>query len=151
MEENLRNEPAGTDRERFVPACTEAEAGNYSPLVLAFAGDAYYELAIRTMFVMRGNARPNDLNRNKNRFVKAGAQAEMMKAIEPILTERERLIFRRGKNAKPHTMAKNATVSEYHRATGFEALVGYLYLSGQTDRALELIAAGVDAVSRKEC
>ena len=83
--------------------------------------------------------------------MKAGAQAEMMKAIEPVLTERERLIFRRGKNAKPHTMAKNATVSEYHRATGFEALIGYLYLSGQTDRALELIAAGVDAVSRKEC
>ena len=144
MEENLSREELL--RMRFLPESTEAEAGNYSPLVLAFAGDAFCELIIRTMFVKRGNARPNDLNKKKNQYVKAGAQSAMMKAVEPMLTERERLIFRRGKNAKPHTMARNATVSEYHRATGFEALMGYLYLSGQVERALFLIGAGVDAV-----
>ena len=143
MEENLRTEHRGP----FVPDLSEAEAGSYSPLVLAFTGDAVYELAIRTMLVMRGNARPNDLNRMKNRLVKAAAQSAMMEIIEPMLTEEEEAIYRRGRNAKSYTMAKNATMADYRRATGFEALIGYLYLCGRSDRMYALISAGLDAVS----
>ena len=78
METNLNN---NADR-LYRPSCTEAEAGSYSPLVLAFMGDTVYETAVRTMLVMRGNARPNDLNKQKNRLVKAAAQSAMMDALE---------------------------------------------------------------------
>ena len=130
----------------YVPQLTQAEAGNYSPLVLAFMGDAVYESAVRTMLVLRGNARPHDLHARKARLVKAAAQSAMMETLEPLLTEEEEAVFRRGRNAKPYTMAKNASAGDYHRATGFEALVGYLYLSGQTDRMMELIDWGIAAI-----
>ena len=139
METNLNN---NADR-LYRPSCTEAEAGSYSPLVLAFMGDTVYETAVRTMLVMRGNARPNDLNKQKNRLVKAAAQSAMMDALEPLLTEAEEAVYRRGRNAKSYTMAKNATMGDYRRATGFEALTGYLYLSGQENRMYELLDAGI--------
>ena len=133
----------------FEPDMTEAEAGSYSPLALAFQGDAFYELAVRTMLLSEGNARPNDLNRRKRRLVNAGAQSQMMETIEPMLTEAEEAVYRRGRNAKSYTMAKNATMADYRRATGFEALVGYLYLSGRKERAYALIAAGISALGEK--
>ena len=139
METNLNN---NADR-LYRPSCTEAAAGSYSPLVLAFMGDTVYETAVRTMLVMRGNARPNDLNKQKNRLVKAAAQSAMMDALEPLLTEAEEAVYRRGRNAKSYTMAKNATMGDYRRATGFEALIGYLYLSGQEKRMYELLDAGI--------
>lgn len=134
--------------ELFVPDCTAAEAGNYSPLVLAFAGDAAYELLIRTMLVKRGNAHLNDLNRRKASFVKASAQSRMMAAIEPYLTQAEADIYKRGRNAKTEHTAKNASVQDYRRATGFEALMGYLYLQGETERMLELVRIGVESEER---
>ena len=91
METNLNN---NADR-LYRPSCTEAEAGNYSPLVLAFMGDTVYETAVRTMLVMHGNARPNDLNKQKNRLVKAAAQSAMMDTLEPLLTEAEEAVYRR--------------------------------------------------------
>ena len=142
MEENLK--------ELFISEMTPMEAGNYSPLVLAFAGDAAYELAIRTMLVKRGNAHLNDLNRRKASFAKASAQSRMVSVIEPMLTEEEAAILRRGRNAKSVTTAKNAKVSDYRRATGFEALIGYLYLTGRTERMLELIRAGVESEGLKK-
>ena len=145
METNLNN---NADR-LYRPSCTEAEAGSYSPLALAFQGDAFYELAVRTMLLSEGNARPNDLNRRKRRLVNAGAQSQMMETIEPMLTEAEEAVYRRGRNAKSYTMAKNATMADYRRATGFEALVGYLYLSGRKERAYALIAAGISALGEK--
>ncbi len=128
---------------RFLPKSTDEEAGSYSPLTLAFLGDSVYELSIRTMLMNQGNARPNEINKRKNQYVKAGAQSAMMDAIEPLLNSREAGIYRRGRNAKSYTMAKNATMTEYRRATGFEALMGYLYLSGQTERIFELIDVGL--------
>ncbi len=122
---------------------SEREAGNYSPLVLAFLGDAVYELYIRTMLTRNGNARPKDLNRRKAGLVKAAAQSALIAEIEPLLTDREEEIYRRGRNAHPAAMAKNATVADYRRATGFEALAGYLYLTGQTERLVELIRKGI--------
>ena len=112
----------------FVPEMTKEEALMYAPLTLAFLGDAVYELAIRL----------------SSALAKAGAQSIAMEAIEPILNEDELSVYRRGRNAKSHTMAKNATVIDYRRATGFEALIGYLYLTGQKERYLELIRIGVE-------
>ncbi len=143
MEEQTRY---GTDE--FLPKCTTAEAGSYSPLTLAFLGDSVYELCIRTMLLNGGNARPNDLNKRKNALVKASAQSSMMEAIEPLLNEQEAGVYRRGRNAKSYTMAKNATVADYRRATGFEALMGYLYLSGQQDRLFSLIQEGIAHVRK---
>lgn len=137
MEENL------TRSGQFIPNLSEAEAGAYSPLVLAFLGDSVYERAVRTAVVLQGNGRVNMLNRKKNRYVKASAQSKIMDLLEPMLTEREEAIYRRGRNAKSYTTAKNATMGDYRRATGFEALMGYLFLSGQTERCDELIEKGM--------
>ena len=85
----------------------------------------------------------NKLNQRANRLVKASAQSEIIEKLKPCLTEEEMGIFRRGRNAKSYTMAKNATMSDYRRATGFEALMGYLYLTEQWERILELVKLGL--------
>lgn len=115
----------------------------YSPLTLAYIGDGIYDLVIRTIVVEQGNARVNQLHKYVSSIVKAGAQAQVVREIEPLLTEEEMGIYRRGRNAKSYTMAKNASVVEYRMATGLEALMGYLYLLGRMDRILELIEAGL--------
>ncbi|MGN0255710.1 MAG: Mini-ribonuclease 3 [Chordicoccus sp.] len=152
MEESVNKNPDKDQklRERFIPDKTEKEAGSYSPLVLAFIGDSAYELLVRTMLVNPGNARPNDLNRHKMSLVKADAQSDMMDVLEPLLTDAESRIYHRGRNAKSYTTAKNATVADYRRATGFEALIGYLYLTGQGDRMMELVSTGIDYVEEKQ-
>ncbi len=143
MSESMGN---NTRDVRYLPHCTIEEAGSYSPLTLAFLGDSVYELSVRTMLMNHGNARPNDINKRKNSYVKAAAQSKMMEAIEPLLTEKERSVYRRGRNAKSYTMAKNASMADYRRATGFEALMGFLYLSCQNERLYELIGIGVDHI-----
>ena len=122
---------------------------SYSPLTLAFLGDAVYELVIRTMVVTRANTSPNQLNRQSSALVKAAAQAQMMHAIAGQLREAEQAIYKRGRNAHSATKAKNATVADYRTATGFEALVGYLYLKGDLRRVVELVRAGLDGRTKK--
>ena len=116
------------------------EAGEYSPLALAYIGDAVYELAIRTLVMNRGNMQVNKLHKKSSALVKAAAQAEFLMAIEEDLTEEEHAVYKRGRNAKSFSMAKNATMKDYRMATGFEALMGYLYLSGKTERMVDLVA-----------
>lgn len=111
----------------------------YSPLTLAYIGDSIYDLIIRTIVVARGNTKPAKLHRAASALVKAHAQSQMMHTIEPMLSVEEADIYRRGRNAKSATMAKNATMSDYRRATGFEALMGYLYLKDELPRILELV------------
>lgn len=118
---------------------------SYSPLTLAYIGDAVYELVIRTIIVEKGNAPVNKLHKRSAALVKASAQAEMMLAIEPLLSEEELHIFKRGRNAKSYTSAKNATMIDYRTATGFEALIGYLYLAEKYGRILELVRAGMES------
>ena len=115
----------------------------YSPLTLAYIGDGIYELVIRSVVVEGANRSANDLHKKTTRYVKAPAQSAMIEALLPELTEEEEAVYRRGRNAKSYTTAKNASVADYRRATGFEALMGYLYLTGQTDRMLELIKDGI--------
>ncbi len=120
-----------------------ADIRSYSPLVLAYIGDAIYDLVIRTMMVGRGNTHVNFIHKRTTQLVKAHAQSELAEALLPDLTEEELSVYKRGRNAKSFTMAKNATVADYRRATGFEALVGYLYLKDETERMMELILRGL--------
>ena len=115
----------------------------YSPLTLAYIGDGIYDLVVRSIIVGKGNTKASNLHRETSRLVKAQAQAEMMEVLQPHLTEKEADIYRRGRNAKSPTMAKNATMSDYRKATGFEALMGYLYLQDEFERLVELVKIGL--------
>jgi cysteine--tRNA ligase len=126
------------------------EAKEFSPLVLAYVGDAVYELIIRSILVSRGNRPVNKLNKDATSLVKAGAQADIIKLLKPELNEEEFVIFKRGRNSSPHTMAKNASMSDYKYATGFESLIGFLYLDNQFERALELVRLGLDRYLENE-
>ena len=121
----------------------EQDAKQYSPLTLAYIGDAVYEMIVRTILVERGNAPVNVLHKQASKLVKAEAQADAYHRIKELLTEEELSVFRRGRNAKSYTSAKNATIGDYRMATGFEALVGYWYLTGQTERMLVMVKAGM--------
>ena len=142
MDESIKKQDYVTEiRDAF--EITEKDPKQYSPLALAYIGDGVYDLIIRTMVVERGNARVNQLHKEVSGMVKAAAQAELVHKIEPLLTEEERGVYKRGRNAKSYTMAKNASVTDFRHATGFEALVGYLYLKHQFERILELVRAGL--------
>lgn len=118
---------------------------SYSPLTLAYIGDAVYDLIIRTVVVERANRPANALHHITINYVSAGAQAKIVTALADRLTEEEQSVYRRGKNAKPHTTAKNASAADYMKATGFEAVLGWLYLTDNTERILELIREGIEA------
>lgn len=124
--------------------CSEPDIQTYSPLTLAYIGDCIFDLVIRSVVVLHGNRAVNDLHRFTAHIVKAQTQARMIEALYDDLTEEEQAVYRRGRNAKSHFSAKNASLGDYHKATGYEALVGYLYLTGQTDRAVKLIKLGLD-------
>lgn len=117
---------------------------SFSPLTLAYIGDAVYEIVIRTIIVEKGNAPVNKLHHKASSLVKAVAQKEAMGKILPLLTEEEEAVYKRGRNAKSYTSAKNASVIDYRIATGFEALMGFLYLMGRNERMLELVKIAVN-------
>ena len=116
---------------------------SYSPLTLAYIGDGVYELIIRTILVKKGNCPVNRLHKEASSLVKAGAQSAIMEVIEEKLTPEELSVYRRGRNAHSPTMAKHATMADYRRATGFEALMGYLYLKEDYTRMLTLVRMGI--------
>ena len=129
---------------------SDVDVHTYSPLALAYIGDSIYDLVIRTLVVGRGNRQANHLHRQTSRLVCAHAQSAMVEYLLPELSEEEEAVYRRGRNAKSPTMAKNATMADYRRATGFEALIGWLYLSDRFDRMLELIRIGLDGYQETE-
>lgn len=111
----------------------------YSPLVLAYLGDAIYELFIRTLVLSEGNRSVYKLHKRSTEYVKAKAQSSTIHRILESLTEEEQEIVRRGRNAKPGTVPKNADIVEYKYATGFESLLGYLYLKQDYVRLIEIL------------
>ena len=135
-------------RNRF--ALEQQDIRTYSPLTLAYIGDAIYELILRSIVVRQGNKQVNKLHRQASRFAKAQAQSEMVETLLPLLLEEELQIYKRGRNAKSYTTAKNASVNDYRRATGFEALMGYLYLNGNTQRLVELVKTAVESYTPEE-
>ena len=122
----------------------EIKVRELSPLVLAYIGDAFFEILARTMTVSNGNAPVNVLHKKNSNIVKAKTQAEIYFKIEGLLTDEELNIMKRGRNAKSFTSPKNADITDYRHATGLEALFGYLYLERKADRAVELFKAGLD-------
>lgn len=120
------------------------DAGAYSPLVLAYIGDAVYEVMIRIKMINQGSIQVNKLHKRSSELVKAGSQARLVKLIEEMLTEEEHAVYKRGRNAKSATSAKNASIIDYRTATGLEALVGWLFLREEYDRLVYLISQGLE-------
>ena len=116
----------------------------YSPLTLAYIGDAVFDVIIRSILVNKGNTAVNKLHQRASGIVKAKTQSDFVHILMDDLTQDEIDIYKRGRNSKPHTMAKNASTIEYLDATGFEAVMGYLYLTDNLDRALELVKLGIE-------
>ncbi|MEE3449582.1 MAG: ribonuclease III domain-containing protein [Acutalibacteraceae bacterium] len=109
-----------------------------SPLTLSFIGDSVYDLLVREKLVCEANRPVGVLSNKKVNMVNCKAQAETIEAIMPYLTEEEETVYKRGKNAHTTTVPKNARNIDYHRATGLEALFGYVYLKGDIERLREL-------------
>lgn len=114
-----------------------------SPIVLAYIGDAIYEVAVRQYLISLPNLRPNHLHRSATGLVSAKAQCAILSFLEPILTDDEKDVARQGRNAKSGTIPKNADVLEYRHATAFECLIGYLYYTGQQARIQEIVHSGI--------
>ena len=122
----------------------DVDIRTYSPLTLAYIGDGIFDIVIRSVVVGKGNTNANQLHKRTSSIVKAHTQAIMIEALEPHLSEEEADVYRRGRNAKSPTMAKNATMADYRKATGLEALMGYLYLQDNFERVVELTKLGLE-------
>ncbi len=121
----------------------EQDIKTYSPLTLAYIGDTVFDVVIRTLIIEKGNCPVNKLHKMASSIVNAASQSAMAESLSDYMTEEELDIYRRGKSSKPHTKAKNASTGDYLRATGFEAVLGYLYLLGKSDRILEIVKEGL--------
>lgn len=115
------------------------KAKNLSPVTLAFVGDAVYSLYVREKLVLSTDFGTGELQKLTSSTVSAHGQSELLEKIRPLFTDEENDIFKRGRNAKKSTRSKSASVLEYNRSTGFEAVLGYLYLTGQYQRIAELL------------
>lgn len=122
---------------------SKEKAVNLSPVVLAFVGDAVYSLFVRERLTFFSDCKTGELNKLAVKEVKATAQAQFFKEIEELLTEEELNIYKRARNAKKPTRSKSATIAEYNISTGFEALLGYLYLTGNKERLNYLLNKGI--------
>ena len=119
---------------------------SYSPLALAFIGDSIYDVMIKSIVLAQGNRQVQKLHLATRAYVQAAAQSEMMRVIQEVLTPEETAIYKRGRNAKSLSAAKNASITDYRRATGFEALLGYLYMKKDYGRMTELVKLGMEAI-----
>ena len=128
----------------------EHDIRSYSPLSLAFIGDCVYDLVIKSLIIRKGNRPVNVMQKDTRRLVQASAQSAMMRVMQEHLTEEEHAFYRRGRNAKSVSPAKNQSITDYRRATGFEALIGYLYLKKNYRRIVDLITTGLVGLEEAE-
>ncbi len=131
---------------RLDTVITETEARQLNPVVLAFVGDAVYSLYVRERLVLSGRGKASEFQRAASKIVSAEGQSQFFSIIEPMLTEEEIEVYKRGRNAKKATKSKNASATDYNRSTGFEAMLGYLYLTGKRDRVDELLSFADDGL-----
>lgn len=127
----------------------EVDIHTYSPLTLAYIGDSIYDLIIKSIVINEGNKQVQKLHRETSSLVQASTQSLMMRAMQEHLTEEEHAIYRRGRNAKSVSPAKNQSITDYRRATGFEALMGYLYLKKDWKRIVDLVKLGLDSLEKE--
>ena len=128
----------------------EVDIREYSPLTLAYIGDCIYDLVIKSLVINEGNKQVNKLHQETSKLVQASAQSLMMRTMQEHLTEEEHAVYKRGRNAKSVSPAKNQSITDYRRATGFEALLGYLYLKKDYKRRLELVKIGLDSLDNSK-
>ncbi len=124
------------------------QVGRINPLVLAYMGDAVFELYIRGYLIRGHKTQVNKLHRLATKFVRAETQSRIIHELIPDLNQDELAIVKRGRNSKPHTTPKNAPLSDYRYATGYEALLGYLYLSGNQERLGEIISQSIELIEK---
>ena len=144
MEKDLSNDINFLEGVQKYFGDSKVKPEQYSALGLAYIGDGVFDLIIRTIVLDMGNGKVKNFHRITSSIVKAESQAKITKAILDELTEEENAIYKHGRNAKTATSAKNASIVDYRIATGFEALIGYLYLNNRLERALELIKMGLE-------
>lgn len=126
----------------------EVDVKSYSPLALAYIGDCIFDLIIKSLVLNQGNKQVQKLHKETSQIVQASSQSKMMRVIQEHLTEEEHAVYKRGRNSKTVTPAKNQSVTDYRRATGFEALLGYLYLKKEWKRMLELVKMGLEELEK---
>jgi Uncharacterized protein conserved in bacteria len=127
----------------------EVNIQTYSPLALAYIGDGIYDLVIRSLVMNAGNKQVQKLHKETSALVQASAQSQMMREMQEHLSAEELAIYKRGRNAKSVSPAKNQSITDYRRATGFEALLGYLYLEKNWKRIIDLVKIGLDSLERE--
>lgn len=147
MEKSVEFELDSYMREVF--SMEEVDIHTYSPLTLAYIGDCIYDLVIKSIMVSHGNKQVNKLHKETSSLVQASTQSLMMRTMQEHLTEEERAVYKRGRNAKSVSPAKNQSLTDYRRATGFEALLGYLYLTKNWKRLIDLIKIGLDSLEEE--
>ena len=129
-----------------IPGMEKVDPRMSSPLVLAYIGDCVFDLIIKLRVAGGGNRQVHKLHEETSRYVQASAQSFMMRAMQEHLTEGEHAVYRRGRNARSVSPAKNQSITDYRRATGFEALIGYLYLNREYARLTELVSIGLESM-----
>ena len=132
-----------------IPDMHQTDPKAASPLVLAYIGDCVFDLIIKLMVSGRGNRQVHKLHEETSHYVQASAQSFMMRSMQEHLTEQEHAVYRRGRNARSVTPAKNQSITDYRRATGFEALIGYLYLNHEYSRLTELVTIGLKSMEER--
>jgi len=156
LEENKSIDNKSIDNKEMLTAANNANIYSdknnmmYSPAQLAYAGDAVYELLVRSHIIRNHDTNVNKMHRLSVKFVRADAQARLVSCLEDELTEEEKRIVKRGRNAKVTSSPKNAEMMNYRYATGFEALLGYLYLSNELDRLMELFGRIIEIIEKDE-
>jgi ribonuclease-3 family protein len=139
-----------TDRENVNPLAfhlPHKEVSQMNPVVLAYMGDVVFELVVRQYLISLPNQKPHHLHREATGMVSAKAQRRLLERLQPMLTEEEADVVRRGRNSKSGAPPKNADVADYRQATALECLIGYLYYQGKLERIGELLNAAIDARS----
>ena len=148
IENNVDMEMDSYMREVF--GMQEVDIREYSPLTLAYIGDSIYDLIIKTIVINEGNKQVQKLHQETSSLVQASAQSKMMRTLQELLTEEEHAVYKRGRNAKSVSPAKNQSITDYRRATGFEALMGYLYLKKDMKRLIDLVKIGLDSLKEEK-
>ncbi len=148
MEKSVEFEVAAYMEELF--QMEKVDIAMYSPLTLAYIGDSIYDLIIKSLIINQGNKQVNKLHKETSGLVQAATQSLMMRTLQDLLSDEERAVYKRGRNAKSISPAKNQSITDYRRATGFEALLGYLYLKKEWKRMLDLVKIGLDSLQEEE-
>ena len=148
MEKSVEFEVAAYMEELF--QMEKVDIAMYSPLTLAYIGDSIYDLIIKSLIINQGNKQVNKLHKETSGLVQAATQSLMMRTLQDLLSDEERAVYKRGRNAKSISPAKNQSITDYRRATGFEALLGYFYLKKEWKRMLDLVKIGLDSLQEEE-